>query len=577
MPIGSPRSNSFGPVFWDRMKVRTEQQIFNDLGALCATPGYAHALAFLCFRDSFVKYGEELSGQDYAKLFSFDRLIRTEISTLLGLMVRAPIDLTLPDPQKFSALIAQSDALLKELHEAMMAPFAETFKAVLSEPHASPFTSAEAMREPIFYAAESAYSFQYRDLAPRKYSRDSAWLLEHKGFSVDQARLVAKAIMSFLHQHLMVVVQKLRDVPREQRTILDGFIFSAGDLIEQSGVPADVVENVLQAFSYPNDANPTFTALHEFNATNAYPLLRLDERRYLLFQYVSLVEALYDTPYFWMLSDKAYRDTAAANRGTFTEEFAAERLAHVFGAANVFRGVEILQSKAKTLGEIDVLVLYANRAVVVQAKSKRLTLVARKGNDLQLQADFKGAIQDACDQALECSQLLFDASLRFVDADGNDVSIPESIKAVHPVCLVSDHYPALSFQALQFLKERDRAPEIKAPLICDVFFLDAVTEMLETPLRCLSYLELRALAGNNILASHELTALGFHLKQNLWLGEADMLHLLDDLSADLDVAMAVRRDGVKGKATPDGLLTLLDGTSVGRSSAILKEALARQR
>jgi hypothetical protein len=38
-------------------------------------------------------------------------------------------------------------------------------------------------------------------------------------------------------------------------------------------------------------------------------------------------------------------------------------------------------------------------AIVLQAKSKKLTLPARKGNDLQLQADFKAAVQDGVDQA----------------------------------------------------------------------------------------------------------------------------------------------------------------------------------
>ena len=43
-----------------------------------------------------------------------------------------------------------------------------------------------------------------------------------------------------------------------------------------------------------------------------------------------------------------------------------------------------------------------------------------------------------------------------------------------------------------------------------------------------------------------------------------MLMLGDDISVDLDVAMAVRRDGVNGQRTPDGILTRLNSTTVGR-------------
>jgi hypothetical protein len=56
----------------------------------------------------------------------------------------------------------------------------------------------------------------------------------------------------------------------------------------------------------------------------------------------------------------------------------------------------------------------------------------------------------------------------------------------------------------------------------------------------------------------------FHLKKNLWIeSDIDILMLEDDISVDLDVAMAVRRDGVNGKRTPDGILTHLDSTPLG--------------
>ena len=167
---------------------------------------------------------------------------------------------------------------------------------------------------------------------------------------------------------------------------------------------------------------------------------------------MAFTEALYDTPFYWMSADKAYRDAAMINRGRFTEEFAAERLEQVFGAGRVYRNVDIRESKSTKLGEIDVLVLFADRAIVVQAKSKKLTLAARKGNDLQLKGDFRSAVQDSYDQASACSGHLLSKSLTFTDATGNQVHIPKSIKQIYPVCVVSDHYPALSFQARQFLQ-----------------------------------------------------------------------------------------------------------------------------
>ena len=44
------------------------------------------------------------------------------------------------------------------------------------------FRQGDVLREAIFYSGDSAYSFQYRDFAPKKYGRDDAWLETHKGF-----------------------------------------------------------------------------------------------------------------------------------------------------------------------------------------------------------------------------------------------------------------------------------------------------------------------------------------------------------------------------------------------------------
>jgi hypothetical protein len=351
-------------------------------------------------------------------------------------------------------------------------------------------------------------------------------------------------------------------VPWEEWTVLDGLTFLPADLATITTQSIELVTRVLSAFTLAA-GNPTFTSLHEFNATNAYPLLTLPDGRYLLFQYATLTEAIYDTPFYWMSADKAYATSAMANRGVFTEEFAAERLERVFSKTHVFRNVDVWKSKGEKLGEIDTLGLYGNRAIVLQAKSKKLTLDSRKGNDLQLKADFKAAVQDACDQAFVCSQELTSQSVRLTDASGQEIPVPASFAAIHPVCLVAEHYPALSFQAREFLRH-SASGAIKVPLVCDVFLLDTMTEMLETPLRLLSYLELRSLAGDNVMLSHENVALAYHLKQNLWLGEYDMLQLADDISTDLDIAMAARRDGVDGKRTPPGILTELRELAVQR-------------
>ena len=378
-------------------------------------------------------------------------------------------------------------------------------------------------------------------------------------------RAVVRAALSLVEERHLTWPPQLLEVHPDEWTMLPAYSFQPSDLTDAAGLAAEQVEKILEAFTYdPQEGNPTFASLSDFNAANAYPLLRTPDGAFVLLQYQALAEAMYDTPFYWMVADKSYSKIALKNRGDFAEIFAEERLTRVFGAERVYRGVRIEAAKGRLLGEIDCLVLFGDRALVVQAKAKRLTLEARKGNDQQLKDDFKKAIQDASDQARICAVALRDGGHKLLSAGGAEVQVPFALKRIFSLCMVSDHYPALQFQARQFLKH-DSDEVIAPPIVADVFALDAMTEMLATPLRFLSYLELRARFGERMMASHELTLLSYHLRRNLWLDEQyTMMTLEDDVAADLDVAMAVRREGVPGTDTPPGILTKFRHTHYDR-------------
>ncbi|MNQ75165.1 hypothetical protein D3C85_899500 [compost metagenome] len=427
------------------------------------------------------------------------------------------------------------------------------------------FYSGAALREPIFYGGESAYSFQYRDFSPAKYGHDDPWLIANKGFSIRDAHNVVYAISRLQDEKAVTTLQAMRKAAPDTWTFLPGNTFSAQDIANQAHMDPALVQKILAAFSVPPNArNEQFSALHDFNIANSNPLIRTPEGNYLLFNIYSLVESLYESPFYWMGVDKAYVSTAMQHRGIFTEQFAVERLSQVFGAGNVFSNIDIYESKGNKLAEIDVLVLFGTHALVLQAKSKRLTLEARRGNDLQIKDDFKKSIQDSSDQAYRCATLMEEGKCSFRDAAGNVVMLPAKLKRIYVLCLISDHYPALSFQARQFLKCAPTTT-ISSPFVMDVFALDAMIEMLSSPLLLLSYIDRRTGYADKLMASHELTILSYHLKQNLWVNnEHDMVVLEDDISTDLDLAMLVRREGIPGRDTPEGILNRFEATALGR-------------
>ena len=544
---------------------RPEPQVLAELAALCRKPGYIHAVAHFCFRDNMILFTGAMKESDMRNMHSPSRLIRTEINTLLGLMIKAEIDWTLPAPKSLQGYIERTEELMEELHHCLSDELFSGLTKEALENGVNPFERGDALREPIFYSGESAYSFQYLDLSARKYAADGPWLQENRGFTINEASRVASAVAEVLADRFEETRQFLRTLPPEKWTMLPFFAFRADDVAMKAKLSPDLVEKVLGAFEMVStERNAGFKTLNDFNAITATPLLRMPSGEFLSLQFYSIAEAIYDVPFYWMTGDKGYFPTAAKNRGDFTEKFVTERLNLVFGNDRVYLNVEIKETKASTPSEIDVLVIWGNRVIVVQAKSKRLTLEARKGNDKVIRDDFKKSVQEAYDQGAKCAKCLLDKRYKFAEKGGREIKLPKDIKEIYLLCVVSDHYPALSFQARQFL-QTESIDRVQSPLVMDIFAVDAITEMLQSPLQFLSYINRRTNYAEQLMASNELTVLGYHLKNNLWVeSDTHIFQLGDDLSTALDIAMTVRRTGIKGAATPKGVLTHFGDTTVGR-------------
>ncbi|AZN37158.1 nuclease-related domain-containing protein [Iodobacter ciconiae] len=556
-----------------KKSMRTEREVFADLAEICCQPGYVHAIGNICFRDNVILHAGDMKESDMRDMFSPSRLIRTEINTLLGLMIKADIDWTLPAARIQQEYMDTSEKLLQELHHCLSGEFWSGLTKEAVEGGFNPFERGEVLREPIFYSGEAAYIFQYLDLATRKYAADSQWLQVNRGFTIDHATRVAKAVEGVHSDRFDTIRELMRKQHPDEWTMLPLFAFTADEIAAKANLATDIVERVLGAFELSStERNEGFNALHDFNVITAMPLLRMPSGEFLSLQSYSLAETIYEAPHHWMYQDEAYRPILSKNRGDFTEYFVAERLGLVFGKDHVHLNVDIFKTKATKVSDVDVLVVWGNRVIIVQAKSKRLTLESRKGNDQVIRSDFKKAVQVAYDQGAACATSLIEKGSRLVAADGREVVLPDEIKEIYIFCVVSDHYPALSFQARQFLKT-ETIDRVQAPLVMDVFAVDAMTEMLQSPLQFLSYVDRRANYAEQLMASQELTILGYHLTKNLWVQpDVNLMHLCDDFSAGLDIAMAVRRAGMQGAATPDGVLTRFGKTTVGR---VVKEIEAR--
>lgn len=540
---------------------RAEGVIFSELETLCITPGYVNALSYIIFRDSVVTGGEEFKKEDFGKLYDRERLIRTEIEILIGLWLKGNRELEIPESTVTQELIDRTDALLAELHAAMLAPAHDDFKEALQN-HAkgndldSPLGKASFLREVIFYSGESAFSFQYSDFSSRRYSRDSDWIRTKFGFDMDEARIVFDTIISWIAEKFYAEFEALRESAFRDWTVLPLFTFEPSDLFERVNLEASVVSAVLKKFTVPDDRkNESYLSIQDPNDAALFPLIPLEDGKIALFLEYTATGALYNSPAYWMRLDSSYVDAAAKNRGDFTEEIVCAFIGRSFPSDRVFRNVIFKESKKSTSGEADVIFVHGKRAFVIQIKSKGLTDHAKAGNHDAISQDFSVAVQRAYDQAIICIDLIKRKVPSFIN--GLQIELPgiDNVEEFYPVCITSEHYPALSFQARQFLKTLD-SDKIKKPIVMDIFTLDIVTEFLTSPLYLVDYLAKRSLLNDKIMSSHELVTLAYHLRGNLFVpDDVHMMMVEDDFMIELDLAMNVRRRGLPGSGTPNGILT----------------------
>ena len=543
-------------------KPRIEEQIFSDMVDLCTRPGYPHVIAHLSFRNNVVACGKTITGDDLAKMQSDDYLNRNEINALIGCMVKADSDWTMPSPGQVQEMINASHRLLREYHDRLIYNAGGVSQENI-ESGVDPMSTGEGLREAILYSGESSYTFQFRDMAAERYSNDAGWIRKNRGYDPNDVKAICKAISDSQNESLLSTLVELRTKPSEEWSMLSGFRLNIKEITSKSGVAEVQVEAFLNAFTWDTALrNEDYKQIDDFNQVNVTPIISDPDGELYLFQYYPLVEATYDSPFYWFATDKKYYPTAAKHRGVFTENFLETRLRGIFGDHAVFPNVNVYKGKGRLLGEIDCLVLFGEYALLFQAKSQRLTQPARKGKLAILEKDFQRAVQKAYDQAVTCARAMNESGVRFECPDGTELDLA-SVEYVYPICVIADHYPAIAIQTRAFLKSKLDS-KLGPPLVCDLFLIDVMTEMLPSPLYFISYVTLRAQFGERIWVANEHAAFGFYLRNNLWIDDkTDLMLINDSMTIDLNVAMAVRRDGLPGESIPKGILTRLNGTRLG--------------
>jgi hypothetical protein len=383
-------------------------------------------------------------------------------------------------------------------------------------------------REAIYYGAQSAFDFQYLRFARNRYRHDSDWMLANEGIAIRSIVEIANSIIRriTLQVSTLVAISKDRKTNPTAAELSNALIIEKESLLTDFG---DKSQRFLELFAIPiNSSNEAFTDPFSFNKAAVSPLIDLGDYLYVSNQF-KLAESIYESPFYWMLLDQNYCDVASENRGKFLEKTIYRLLTKTFGEKNVFSNVVIWKNKAEIAAEADVLVVFGEFILVVQAKSKRLTMQARAGDFEKITIDFNKAVQHAYDQSIEFINLLLSGA-ECVVAKG-EVRNFRFVSRVFPIVVLSENLPSLSLLVNDLIKIHGQ----QFPAIFDIFFLQTLTEVLKDPVEILYYLQQRTRFFDKLHSDRELNLLGFHLRHKLYIpSEYDLVDIGNDFASDID-------------------------------------------
>ena len=532
--------------------MRTVAEVTDDLELLSHEPGFIHTFCVM------VSHALWMTTDEVAEIDWHQRPNHQELSLLLGLLVKRPINLgEVPSFEAVGEQAHRATELLNELHLSCALP--DAIRIGLepgSFDHSGPdraqayqewMLGGHGMVEPIFYGDPGAYIFQYLEMAAKRYVPDQDWIEDNVG--IDLATIIE--IANAFHQ---LTLERLRSIGPELSPdqavseLLSAMSFHPDDLPE---IGQQALERFFDKFSFvPGTVNQQFNAMGSYNVVHSHPAVALGDGRYCVLLLPNLAQSVYESPFYWMLGDNQYKNTALKNRGDSTEIITRDLIAPVFGTARVHRGVKVKKGNSDVT-DLDTLAFSGNKALIAQCKSKKLTLTAREGDGEAIQKDFMQAVQDAYNQGLKGRDALLADDCQLEDKHGNPIKLPREIDEVYILCVTGDHYPAVISQARVFLQKQEDDPH---PIMMSIFNLDVVTYYLNDRFDLLYYLRQRTIHEPHFITASEMSLLGFHLKHKLFPDEEAAGTLVTDGYAQLvDANFVVARGGWPDTGSTDQL------------------------
>lgn len=426
-----------------------------------------------------------------------------------------------------------------------------------------------------YWVRGTAYLHQYSRITHGIYSPHDDWFKKNLGFTIDEAmclveswveeiddrinreRIAAGKYASSVANDIGIEEGSRRDfefyhfAQQYYGRAHDFLGFSVGELSTVSGLPiqtcSKIVARLSQPFGYRHPKFPDAfcdgsSAPWDFNTLYERPFI-CHKQRYWMAIPAIVHPVLMSTFYFDLMNDRTYRPEFERTRGRWLEEEAARCMRRVFNKG------EVLLNPFYPNGDemADVFVIYDGTAMIVQCKSKGLTLDASTGkSSQQLKSSLEKAVKTAHMQGARARRYLLEhPQVTLYSHRGKRLCVinTQHINRVFLIVVTSAPLQFLSTQWSSINDEMRLFPCGDYPWVSSIADLEVLTEILPSPVRFIHYVNRRVELEKcrPRIYADELDLLGMYLVQGLRFssGEAKDMDLigLSGMSTDIDEYM----------------------------------------
>lgn len=367
------------------------------------------------------------------------------------------------------------------------------------------------------------YPFQLEDFVDNVFSKIDSFFIKKVGFSPKDAIDFGKRVVEKIEEKFKSTVNKLKQ-NKLQETVLEDiyevFTFKKDEFYFEEEVDVDKFEKYLKTLSSEFGENKNFDSPLDENIIFRKPFIHFENDEYfcplpwiLIFGLPRIFEDI--------ISDEKNSQTKTWQRykeikSSYVEKKAYEFFARIFPEKNMYRNLKYKFDGENHEYEVDLLILFDNKLLIVESKSKNLTKKAIKGNIQRLKTDLKKIVEDAYEQGKR--------AVEYIKSSEEAVFTCKSGKKLQ---IKSDNYNSfyvinvtletlMNFATnLKELRKIGLFSENEFPWSVYLFDLDIITKHIEFPSIFMHYLKerLNAQKENIFQSFDELSFFAWYLEK----------------------------------------------------------------